>query len=86
MRYFAARPPDVRKAFGFPTNGLMKLFFTARLSLAVKVICKTVPVRHSLTAHQAAKPRHLGLGVGVGLGTGLVPIPNSSGSGSVEVA
>jgi hypothetical protein len=55
----AALPPDVRKASGFPREDTFHflrlcLSLLARRSLAEKVI--SLPERHSLSAHQAAKP------------------------------
>ena len=50
---FAAPPPDVRKGSAFPSR-LIQDF--ARLSLAKKSQ-RSVSVRQSLTAHQAAKPQ-----------------------------
>jgi hypothetical protein len=53
---FAALPPDVRKGFAFPS---IPNLVAARLSLAAD-LREASPVRHSLTAHQAAKPQERG--------------------------
>ena len=57
MEEYAASPPDVRKASGFPLQPPCSFFAASRLSLdAVKVIRKLRSERQSLSAHQAAEP------------------------------